>query len=91
MSATSSKLVEVGVILQGGGALGAYECGALNALLGLMDEFAAEGRRIVLKIVAGIIKPTAGRVDVGRIQVGLDRDCLPCGRAGFAGHRRLRR
>lgn len=54
MSATSSKLVEVGVVLQGGGALGAYECGALNALLGLMDEFAAEGRRIVLKIVAGV-------------------------------------
>jgi len=54
MSATSSKLVEVGVILQGGGALGAYECGALNALLGLMDEFTAEGRRIVLKIVAGV-------------------------------------
>jgi NTE family protein len=54
MSGASSKLVEVGVVLQGGGALGAYECGALNALLGLMDEFAAEGRRIVLKIVAGV-------------------------------------
>jgi NTE family protein len=54
MSGTSSKLVEVGVILQGGGALGAYECGALNALLELMDEFTAEGRRIVLKVVAGV-------------------------------------
>ena len=39
MAGTSSKPVEVGVVLQGGGALGAYECGALNALLELMDEF----------------------------------------------------
>ena len=54
MSATSSKLVEVGVVLQGGGALGAYECGALNALLELMDEFAADGREIVLKVVTGV-------------------------------------
>jgi NTE family protein len=51
MSASSNKLVEVGVVLQGGGALGAYECGALNALLELMDEFEAQGRRIALKVV----------------------------------------
>src|SRR6266567_5980476 len=54
MSASSSKLVEVGVVLQGGGALGAYECGALNALLELMDEFAEQGRRIALKVVTGV-------------------------------------
>jgi NTE family protein len=54
VSETSSKLLEVGVILQGGGALGAYECGALNALLELMDEFAAEGRALVLKVVTGV-------------------------------------
>src|SRR5215813_2265171 len=54
MSASSNKLVEVGVVLQGGGALGAYECGALNALLELMDEFEAEGRRIALKVVTGV-------------------------------------
>jgi NTE family protein len=54
MSASSNKLVEVGVVLQGGGALGAYECGALNALLELMDEFAAQGRRIALKVVTGV-------------------------------------
>ena len=41
MADTPSRRVEVGVVLQGGGALGAYECGALNALLELMDEFAA--------------------------------------------------
>jgi predicted acylesterase/phospholipase RssA len=54
MSATSSKPIEVGVVLQGGGALGAYECGALIALLELMDEFAAQGHDIVLKAVTGV-------------------------------------
>lgn len=54
MSTSSNKLVEVGVVLQGGGALGAYECGALNALLELMDEFAEHGRRIALKVVTGV-------------------------------------
>ena len=54
MSEASSKLVEIGVVLQGGGALGAYECGAMNALLELMDEFAAHGRSIVLKAVSGV-------------------------------------
>jgi NTE family protein len=54
MSETSSKLLEVGVVLQGGGALGAYECGALNALLELMDEFAGRGHSIVLKVVTGV-------------------------------------
>ena len=54
MAETPSRPVEVGVVLQGGGALGAYECGALNALLELMDEFAAQGRDIVLKVVTGV-------------------------------------
>src|SRR5260370_14965361 len=54
MSASSNRLVEVGVVLQGGGALGAYECGALNALLELMDEFAEHGRRIALKVGTGV-------------------------------------
>ena len=54
MSEPTAKLVEVGVVLQGGGALGAYECGALDALLELMDEYAAEGRDVALKVVAGV-------------------------------------
>lgn len=53
-SATSSKPVEVGVVLQGGGALGAYECGALSALLELMDEFTTDGHEIVLKVLAAV-------------------------------------
>ena len=57
MAGMSSRPVEVGVVLQGGGALGAYECGALNALLELMDEFTAQGRDIVLKVVTGIVAP----------------------------------
>jgi NTE family protein len=54
MSATSSKPVEVGVVLQGGGALGAYECGALLALLELMDELIGAGHPIELKVVTGV-------------------------------------
>jgi NTE family protein len=54
MSQAANKLVEIGVVLQGGGALGAYECGALNALLELIEEFSAQGRRIVLKVVSGV-------------------------------------
>jgi NTE family protein len=54
MADTPSRRVEIGVVLQGGGALGAYECGALNALLELMDEFAAQGHDIVLKAVTGV-------------------------------------
>jgi NTE family protein len=54
MSQAANKPVEVGVVLQGGGALGAYECGALNALLELIDEFSAKGHRILLKVVSGV-------------------------------------
>src|SRR5919198_4664153 len=54
MSEAANKLVEVGVVLQGGGALGAYECGALNALLELIEEFSAQGHQILLKVVTGV-------------------------------------
>src|SRR6266511_2361314 len=54
MSEAANKLVEVGVVLQGGGALGAYECGALNALLELLEEYSAQGHRIQLKVVSGV-------------------------------------
>lgn len=46
--------VEVGLVLQGGGALGAYEWGAVSALLELMDEAAANGRDIRLVCVTGV-------------------------------------
>jgi predicted acylesterase/phospholipase RssA len=54
MADTSHKLVEVAVVLQGGGALGAYECGGVTALLELMDAAQAQGRPVTLKAVTGV-------------------------------------
>jgi len=54
MSAPSGKTLEIGVVLQGGGALGAYECGAMIALLELMDEYAEQGHALELKVVSGV-------------------------------------
>jgi NTE family protein len=45
---------EIGLVLQGGGALGAYEWGAIEALFGLMDEAAGAGREITLRVVTGV-------------------------------------
>jgi NTE family protein len=41
-------------VLQGGGALGAYEWGAITALLELMDAAEQQGRQITLKAVSGV-------------------------------------
>lgn len=46
--------IEIGVVLQGGGALGAYEYGAMDALLELMDEIEANGRTVRLVAVTGV-------------------------------------
>jgi predicted acylesterase/phospholipase RssA len=55
MADTTEKKVEFGLALQGGGALGAYECGAVKALLELMDGAEeALGRSVELKCVAGV-------------------------------------
>ena len=45
---------EIGLVLQGGGALGAYEWGAVTALLELMDQAEAHGRQLALKVVTGV-------------------------------------
>lgn len=45
--------IEVGLVLQGGGALGAYEWGAIEALFDLMDELEA-GIPVFLKVVTGV-------------------------------------
>ena len=47
------KSVEIGLVLQGGGALGAFEFGAAVALLELMDAVAQAGHRIRLTAVTG--------------------------------------
>ena len=46
--------IEVGLVLQGGGALGAYQWGAITALLDLMDEAENRGDAVVLKVVTGV-------------------------------------
>jgi NTE family protein len=48
------KPVEVGLVLQGGGALGAYEFGAVIALLELMDAIHKTGRTMKLVAVTGV-------------------------------------
>jgi predicted acylesterase/phospholipase RssA len=53
VEATKLK-VEIGLALQGGGALGAYEWGAATALLELMDAAEGLGHAIALKCVAGV-------------------------------------
>ena len=41
--------MEISLVLQGGGALGAYEWGAINALFDVIDEAIANGGDITLR------------------------------------------
>jgi NTE family protein len=54
MAKPGRNRIEVGLVLQGGGALGAYEWGAVTALLELMDEAEAGGHEVALKGVTGV-------------------------------------
>jgi len=54
MPLPAKQKVEIGLALQGGGALGAYGCGAVTALLELLDEADASGRQAALRCVAGV-------------------------------------
>lgn len=54
MSETSSRLLEVGVVLQGGGALGAYEWGAIEALFEVMTQAGKNGPPVTLRVVTGV-------------------------------------
>lgn len=55
MTGMSGGRVEVGLVLQGGGALGAYEWGAITALLDRMDAAEREqGRTVALTGVTGV-------------------------------------
>jgi NTE family protein len=51
MQQAASNNVEIGLVLQGGGALGAYEFGAVTALLELMDKI---NRPVRLAAVTGV-------------------------------------
>jgi len=54
MGQVAKDTIEIGVVLQGGGALGAYEFGAMIALLELMDEIDIPGRTVRLTAVTGV-------------------------------------
>jgi NTE family protein len=49
-----AQSMEIGLVLQGGGALGAYEYGGITGLLDLIDEAVGMGRNVTLKAVAGV-------------------------------------
>jgi NTE family protein len=46
--------IEVGLVLQGGGALGAYEWGAIEALFDVMAEVGKHGPPVTLRVVTGV-------------------------------------
>jgi NTE family protein len=52
-AAAGWKRIEVGLVLQGGGALGAYEWGAIEALLDAMAEAEQTGPPVMLRAVTG--------------------------------------
>ncbi|WP_298881110.1 patatin-like phospholipase family protein [uncultured Bradyrhizobium sp.] len=54
MDTLAKDKVEIGLVLQGGGALGAYEFGAIEALLELMDDIDRAGRAVRLVAVTGV-------------------------------------
>jgi NTE family protein len=51
---SDGKRIEIGLVLQGGGALGAYEWGAVTALLDRMDAAQHAGSTVVLTGVTGV-------------------------------------
>ena len=54
MEKLAKDKIEIGIVLQGGGALGAYEFGAIVALLELMDEIERAGKTVRLVAVTGV-------------------------------------
>jgi NTE family protein len=54
VTTSPAQSMEIGLVLQGGGALGAYEYGGITGLLDLIDEAVGNGQNVTLKIVAGV-------------------------------------
>ena len=54
MATSATDTTEIGLVLQGGGALGAYEYGAVTSLLELIDAAVAKGHNVTLKAVTGV-------------------------------------
>jgi NTE family protein len=85
MAAMSNQRTEIGLVLQGGGALGAYEYGAITALLELIEEAVGKGRAVTLKAVTGVsigainaacVVGAANRVDARRRLAALWNDLI---------------
>lgn len=62
--------MEIGLVLQGGGALGAYEWGAITALFDVMDEAIGNGQHITLRVVTGV---SIGAVNAACVVGAADR------------------
>jgi NTE family protein len=54
MTNQSAETTEIGLVLQGGGALGAYEFGAITALLELLVAAKEQKRPCTLRVVTGV-------------------------------------
>jgi predicted acylesterase/phospholipase RssA len=66
------KRIEIGLVLQGGGALGAYEWGAITALLDRMDGSERKrGNTVVLTGVSGV---SIGAINASCLVGSADRD-----------------
>ena len=85
MKEVPAKATEIGLVLQGGGALGAYEYGAITALLELIDEAIGKGHAVSLKAVTGVsigainaacVVGAAGRTDARRRLASLWNDLV---------------
>jgi NTE family protein len=67
---SSTKKTEIGLVLQGGGALGAYEWGGIEALFELIDRATEAGRDVTLRVVTGV---SIGAVNAACIVGATDR------------------
>lgn len=54
LTTSPAQSMEIGLVLQGGGALGAYEYGGIVGLLEMIDDAVRNGQNVTLKAVAGV-------------------------------------
>lgn len=66
-----TEVMEVGLVLQGGGALGAYEYGGIVCLLDLIDAAERNGRMVDLRVVTGV---SIGAINAACIVGAADRN-----------------
>lgn len=71
MGRVAKDKIEIGIVLQGGGALGAYEFGAIIALLDLMDQIDVPGRSVRLMAVTGV---SIGAINAACVVGARDRE-----------------